>query len=896
MNSLITHPILGTGKVVKHIPPNKMDVEFGEEIKRLVCGKISSAASIEQNSQPTIAIEYSPYGIFQTNDIINHRRFGVGKVVSYIHPTEIDVKFPIGIKRLKCGRHPRRFIKNYPSLYARQGNDIASEFVCEEKFAIQESNKDITIEDEIVIERIDKKNVALEIIYNNNVKKIQHERSQLDYSPDRIFPLESIIKHNTFGIGEVIKYASQNEIDVKFSNEIIRLSCGRLPESLLKKYTSHDSSQKSDIVIESFLSTESHNVMDEYLETIVRHSNHHSYSKIDDTHNDINNAVSLVGLNPNDIQSKKVLHQLLDEWDYNIGASAQIAYNKPGIERLQLLRQIAGLLKDGMGFSQLYNMLETRRGQSERGKACSADKTLQPWTGLTSSVRLRSFIEEHEDFLCGHVVDGKWKSYSPPRDPDVLCHAVGKAPHETPLLNDSFAEKLMQVLSMRFPNGYRLDSPIELARFRSVAAEFLDKEITLPDEDLKKCISTCGIIYKGKVYVVSAQAEERVKELAEEYFADGARAIFFAEFYAKNESWLFDVSIVSEEMLIDILRRLFPKLLFTQTYFGYTDGSVFTVLESEILRIWGDDTLLTYEQISERLQYIPMERIRSVLGQNRDFIWHSVGTFSHISRIDITDEEREAICKAATDGCNAHGYVSLAGLPTEEIEARNDGLSITAIHSAVFLLCLSDKFDGNGKIVTRKGDVLNALSIMKNYCRTIDKCSLGDLLNYEKALTGDANRWIPMEAGNTILVRIDRDRYVSDKYVKFDPDVVDAAIELFINGDYLPLKSFTTFGAFPDCGQTWNLFLLESYCRRFSKKFRFDNLSVNSQNIGAVIRKSCDLKYIEIMTDAVVAFGVPMTDSAVGEFLLNSGYIGRKRATIIGEVIDKAKVSQKRVD
>jgi len=106
----------------------------------------------------------------------------------------------------------------------------------------------------------------------------------------------------------------------------------------------------------------------------------------------------------------------------------------------------------------------------------------------------------------------------------------------------------------------------------------LDEEITLTDEGLKRYISACGIIFDGKVYAVSAQAKERIKGLAEDYFADGAQAIFFAEFYAKNENWLFEASVVNEDMLIDILRRLFPKLSFTQTYFGYADASVFASL------------------------------------------------------------------------------------------------------------------------------------------------------------------------------------------------------------------------------------------------------------------------------------------------------------------------------
>jgi len=178
---------------------------------------------------------------------------------------------------------------------------------------------------------------------------------------------------------------------------------------------------------------------------------------------------------------------------------------------------------------------------------------------------------------------------------------------------------------------------------------------------------------------------------------------------------------------------------------------------------------------------------------------------------------------------------------------------------------------------------------MKEHCRTLDKCSLDDLLNFERELTGEVHRWIPMEAGNSVMVRIDKETYLADRYVRFDADKIDEAIELVVKGDHLPLKEFTTFGAFPYCGQTWNLFLLESYCRRFSRKFRFDTPSVNSRNAGAVIRKSCGMDYTEIMTDAVANADVPLKEAAVGRFLFDSGYTGRSTNAKVTEIIVRAK-------
>jgi hypothetical protein len=264
------------------------------------------------------------------------------------------------------------------------------------------------------------------------------------------------------------------------------------------------------------------------------------------------------------------------------------------------------------------------------------------------------------------------------------------------VFDDSFdlalAVKFTGVLSSRFANGFRMNSPIELARFRSFASEYMDAAKPLTDEELTKLVTACGTTFDGKVYAVSSDAKEQIKDIAEKYFFSGAKVIFYSEFFVKNEVWLFGTSVVSEDMLISILRCLFPNLFFTYTYFGYTDASVFVALESEILRVWGGEILLTYEQLAERLYYVPVDRIKYALGQNGDFIWNSVGTFSHISLICINDEEHATIIQATKKGCDINGFISITDLPLKEIAEHNYHLSMTAVHSAVYRICLSPIF------------------------------------------------------------------------------------------------------------------------------------------------------------------------------------------------------------
>ena len=473
-------------------------------------------------------------------------------------------------------------------------------------------------------------------------------------------------------------------------------------------------------------------------------------------------------------------------------------------------------------------------------------------------------------------------------------------------LDPLLAKRLKQVLAERFSNGFRLESPIELMRLRRFAATDTGGNIALADDELKSAISACGFMFDEKIYVVSAETKERIKGLAYEYLASGAKAIFYEEFYARNEGWLFEASIISEGMLNSILRSLFPQLTFTRAYFGVVDLPIQAVLGSEIMRIWGDDVLLSYEQLSERLMYVPLERIKSALAQNGDFLWNSVGLFTHISKVEITGEERETICETVQRGCDAQGYISMTDLPLNEIAAYHHDLSVAAIHSAAFHMCLSDKFDRSGKIITRKGDKLNLLTIMEDYCRTIDKCSLEDLLEYEQELTGVRDRWIAMEAGGNTLVRNDFDSYLADRYLLFDCDLIDQAISHFVVNDYLPLKSFATFAIFPNCGQPWNLFLLESYVYRFSKQFQLKAASFNGQNIGVVARRDSPLvkfadnelnsNYEQILSDALARASVALEKEEALQFLFDEGYIGKRRKSNINELLLQAKNIRDRRD
>jgi hypothetical protein len=125
--------------------------------------------------------------------------------------------------------------------------------------------------------------------------------------------------------------------------------------------------------------------------------------------------------------------------------------------------------------------------------------------------------------------------------------------------------------------------------------------------------------------------------------------------------------------------------------------------------------MISIGQLAERLPYIPSERLKFATGRNEDFIWNSPETYTHVGCIVISDEERAAINEVAMRECNVRGYVSITDLPLGDIAERNWKLSVAAVHNAVYRLCLSNEFDKRGKIVMRRGEVFDAMTVMKRF-------------------------------------------------------------------------------------------------------------------------------------------------------------------------------------
>ena len=164
------------------------------------------------------------------------------------------------------------------------------------------------------------------------------------------------------------------------------------------------------------------------------------------------------------------------------------------------------------------------------------------------------------------------------------------------------------------------------------------------------------------------------------------------------------------------------------------------------------------------------------------------------------------------------------------------------------------------------------------------------MMKWAEGLTGSANKQHLLIALYDTMVRVDIDRFVSDKHVNFDVDRIDYLLEEIVGDKFAPLRKISTFALFPTCGVSWNYYLLESYCYRFSRKFRLSVLNYNNKNAGIIVAVDFPLSYTEMLSEAVAKADIDLTPEAVGECLFTNGYTARRKYSSMPEIIEKAKI------
>lgn len=454
------------------------------------------------------------------------------------------------------------------------------------------------------------------------------------------------------------------------------------------------------------------------------------------------------------------------------------------------------------------------------------------------------------------------------------------------------ADDLMRIKTTlklpRFEYGFK-DDGVELYRFRASYAEVNGTDCFLDDDQLLTVIRKMGFKFEGKVYLISDDIIKSIKDEIGEYKNQGVNIIYYDSLYDLNSDKYFNAKIVSAEMLKATLKNLMPEFQYKNNYFALPTErqTEIELIKNDIIHVWGDSILQTFDELSVKLPLIPIDKIKSTLAQQIAFVWNSAETYTRTDLFEADELEISYLVTYIEEQCEEYGRTLLDEIPFDNLAAENPEISETALFTCFYKL-IEDRFDRNARILTRKGASRDTYTAVVEFCQEQEKCTCEQLFHIAKTVAGIIRQPEIIEAANAVMVRVDRDIFISDRMIHFDVDRIDTALDSIVTDGFIGMREITTFSTFPFCGYGWNLFLLESYCRRFSKKYRYETRRANSSNSGAVVAKTCTLTYHDIMAHAVARSGRDLNQEEVFNFLTETGYMERKRYSNIDLLINEA--------
>lgn len=333
-----------------------------------------------------------------------------------------------------------------------------------------------------------------------------------------------------------------------------------------------------------------------------------------------------------------------------------------------------------------------------------------------------------------------------------------------------------------------------------------------------------------------------VFEVVENAFENGATAVFFECIYERyTDNLISEMNIYSADALRDIMKndsRFQANYHIERSAIVKNGISADTTNEIKVI-LQSSHTPLTFEDFKERLWYVPMDRIKSELARFSEAVCVERGTYLYALNFYISPDEKVALIKAMRSAIYSNGYLVAKNLR----EIFNKACPSAALDSEylkdyairdILKIIFQDEFDFSSSVITEKGNPLDIGQLYRNYAAEHEQLSLREIKEFQETI-GLPIYWDDIFKE---MVRISATELVRRDKVQFDVDAVDDALEKMYPNEYTALKDITLFLSLPAASVRWNGYVLESYLRDYSKKFRLVQVSISNDDYYGVMLKS----------------------------------------------------------
>lgn len=465
-------------------------------------------------------------------------------------------------------------------------------------------------------------------------------------------------------------------------------------------------------------------------------------------------------------------------------------------------------------------------------------------------------------------------------------------------------EEYETVLSQYFKKGFRMESPLEIRKFRRYYSTIHEKELSDSDDVISNNIKALSILYDGKAFLPDVMLSDNVKTKLYSYidsaFADGKTAIYYQALYTEFAEDFLNHHIHDADMLKAYLAATGTGRFYIQRSFISKELNVTMNPLSEIrdcLIEYGRP--VEYEELFRVLPHIPQSKIKFILASNGEFVNNGQGAYFHEKIVRLSDEELEGIAEIISQTIDKKVFMGgnelydAIKIKYSYIIEENKSLSIYGFRDALKAK-LSNRFSFKGNIISHSGNELSMADVFAKYAQTHDSFTLSEL----QGLASNLATVIYFDAVYENSLRISKERFVSKAMAQFAVSETDDALDRVCVGKYIPICEVQNFGVFPYAGFTWNSYLLEHYVASYSHKYKLLHSGFNgTECAGAIVRCSAGIdSFDDLIIDLLVNNSIELMKAPALQYLSDKGYLARRRYSAIEPLIIKAKAQKQRKD
>lgn len=450
-------------------------------------------------------------------------------------------------------------------------------------------------------------------------------------------------------------------------------------------------------------------------------------------------------------------------------------------------------------------------------------------------------------------------------------------------------EKIIKIIKENFSNGVR-DDYIATNKILKIYLSNCDDE-NISREFISDVIRNNGIEQGGQYYFNSKNETENLLLVFDEILNQYSIA-YYSEVLKKHADFFSRVNIFSA----DVLKKILSENDDRHFYFDeFCSANETTQLDRELLKIFEElKNPLSFEDLQKKFFYVPAEKILSLLSYKKKYLQTDKEKYFSVSKIKFDTEEIFEVKKKIFDDLAEKNFAVFDDYDLPSNFDLNFEIPEKNLRRLIYEKFLSDDFKIQGKKIFKKvgADKNFIKDAMQKFLIDKNEINFSELLIFSKKVCNDSPNsfFMALNYGNMFMVRVDENFFVKNSLINFEAEKIDEALNPFVQEKIIPLKAVTSFTGFPPVeGYSWNLFLLESFLRKYSKKFTYAAPSFNNANVGAIYPKSMNFKnYIDVQAAVIVQEKISLEKNSVENFLIEQSYRMIRRDKVAEKIIIQA--------